>query len=467
MYDEDTIAAISTATGVGGIGIVRISGDTAVSVADMLFRGRKTLAESESHRMNYGRIVDPATGETVDEVLAVKMKAPHSFTREDVVEIHCHGGPVITRRILELVLKQGVRPAEPGEFTKRAFLNGRIDLSQAEAVIDIITAKTDESAKVAVRQLEGNISRKIGQIRDALIELIAHIEVTVDYPEHDLEEITGQMVYDRLQSIRSDLMKLLSDFERGRVLREGISIVLAGRPNVGKSSLLNELSGKNRAIVTNVPGTTRDIIEEYINIKGVPVRMADTAGIRETSDIVEKIGVEKTHGAIEEADLVILLIDADEGIKSEDLDLIDKLENKKLIVLINKIDLVSEDEAEKLKSELEKRFAGKRDELKVLPVSALEGTGIDKLEEAISEMFLSGRLQQKDEVLLTNVRHKELIDRTVESIDAACASYEAGMPIDCITIDIRSAADYLGQITGESVSEQVIDMIFSRFCVGK
>lgn len=459
MYNDDTIAAISTAYGTGGISIVRISGEKAVSIADKLFRGKKKLKDVDSHTLNYGKIIDPSTGETVDEVLVSKMKGPHTFTREDVVEINCHGGAIVTRRILELVLKHGARLAEPGEFTKRAFLNGRIDLSQAEAVIDIITAKTEESSKVALKQLEGSISRRIEKIRKELITLIAHIEVTVDYPEHDMEEITGEMVYDKLKLIKSDLTKLSASFERGRVFREGVSIVLAGRPNVGKSSLLNELTGKNRAIVTDVPGTTRDIIEEYINIKGVPVRIIDTAGIRKTEDLVEKIGVEKTKNAIEDADLVIVVLDAEEGIKDEDLEILDKIRDRKSIILVNKIDLVDEASLAKIESKL--------GDNKVMRVSAKEGTGLDKLEQAISDMFLQGELYQENEVLITNIRHKELLDKTIESIDEACKAYETGMPIDCITIDIRNAAEYLGQITGDSVNEDIINCIFSRFCVGK
>ena len=352
LYNEDTIAAISTPHGNGGIGIIRISGEKAFDIAAKIFIGIKKFNEIKTHTINYGKIVNSKNKEILDEVLLSKMSKPNTFTREDIVEINCHGGTVVLKNILELVLKEGARLAEPGEFTKRAFLNGRIDLSQAEAVIDLINSKTNESSKAAVDQLEGKLSIKLKEARNKLIELIAHIEVTVDYPEHDIEEITGQKIYSEIQDIKNKLLKIIEGFEKGRIIREGINAVIVGRPNVGKSSLLNELTGKSRAIVTDIPGTTRDIIEEYINLNGIPVRIIDTAGIRETEDLVEKIGVEKAHKEALSADLIIMMIDANLGINKEDIEILDKVKDKKVIVILNKIDLVSEEEIISLEDKL-------------------------------------------------------------------------------------------------------------------
>ncbi|HOM02269.1 MAG TPA: tRNA uridine-5-carboxymethylaminomethyl(34) synthesis GTPase MnmE [Acetivibrio sp.] len=459
MYKEDTIAAISTSHGTGGVGIIRISGDRAFEIAEKIFRGNKDFNLIRSHTINYGKIVNPENGAVLDEVLLSKMEKPKTFTREDVVEINCHGGMVVLKNILELCIKQGARLAEPGEFTKRAFLNGRIDLSQAEAVIDLINSKTNESSKAAINQLEGKLSQKIKDTRKKLIELLAHIEVTVDYPEHDIEEITGQMIYKEIGVIKEKLCDIIKGFEKGRIIREGIEAVIIGKPNVGKSSLLNELSGKSKAIVTDIPGTTRDIIEEYININGIPLRIIDTAGIRETEDVVEKIGVEKTHKAIDEADLVIMMIDAKRGIDEEDNKILTLLGDKKLIILINKIDLVDENQIKRIETLLE----GK----KYIKTSIKEGTGISELENTITELFVQGEVNINEEILLTNIRHKNLIDSAVSSIKKAMDAIENSMTLDLVSIDITDAADYLGQITGESVSDDVMHEIFSRFCLGK
>ncbi|WP_136479117.1 tRNA uridine-5-carboxymethylaminomethyl(34) synthesis GTPase MnmE [Acetivibrio thermocellus] len=459
MYKEDTIAAISTPHGAGGVGIIRISGDKAFEIAERIFRGKKDFKLIRSHTINYGKIVNPESGAVLDEVLLSKMEKPKTFTREDVVEINCHGGMVVLKNILELCIKEGARLAEPGEFTKRAFLNGRIDLSQAEAVIDLINSKTNESSKAAISQLEGKLSRKIKDARSKLIELLAHIEVTVDYPEHDIEEITGNMVYEEIGKIKEKLCDIVKSFERGRIIREGIDAVIIGKPNVGKSSLLNELSGKSKAIVTDIPGTTRDIIEEYININGIPLRIIDTAGIRETEDVVEKIGVEKTHRAIDEADLVIMMIDAKRGMDEDDNRILTMLGDKKLIILINKIDLVDEKQINEIESLLKGR--------KCIRTSVKEGTGISELENAITELFVQGEVSVNEEILLTNIRHKNLIDMAISSIEKAMESIDGSMPLDLVSIDITDAADYLGQITGESVSEDVMHEIFSKFCLGK
>lgn len=460
MIINDTIAAISTPHGTGGLGVIRISGEKAFNIASKIFIGNKNFEDIKSHMLSYGKIINPETGETIDEVLVAKMKKPRTYTREDVVEINCHGGIVVIKKILELVVKEGARLAEPGEFTKLAFLNGRIDLSQAEAVIDLINSKTEQGSKAALDQLEGRLSKNLRQVRDKLIALIAHIEVTVDYPEHDIEEITGKQVYDELKHIKSSLTDIIKNFEKGRILREGISVVIVGKPNVGKSSLLNELSGKNKAIVTDIPGTTRDIIEEYVNIEGIPVRLIDTAGIRETEDVVERIGVERAGKAIESADLVVMMFDTDSELTHEDFNIFNKVKDKKIIVLINKIDKDRENENIR---DIENRFKDYR----IIKTSVTDGIGMEQLENEIVGLFNKGEVGFNDEVLVTNVRHKNLIESSIKSIDAAVCSYENAMPLDCITIDIKDAAEYLGQITGESVSDDVLHQIFSRFCLGK
>lgn len=460
MYTEDTIAAISTPQGTGGIGIIRISGENAFTIAAKIFKGKKALEDIKTHTINFGKIVDPKDNDIIDEVLLTKMKKPNTFTREDVVEINCHGGIVVVKKIFELLLKNGARIAEPGEFTKRAFLNGRIDLSQAEAVIDIINAKTEASSRAAVDQLEGRLSRKIREIREKLIELIAHIEVTVDYPEHDIEEITGEKVYQEITKIAQLLEAFIKGFETGRIIREGLNLVIIGRPNVGKSSLLNELSGKNKAIVTDIPGTTRDIIEEFVNIKGIPVRITDTAGIRDTKDVVEKMGVEKAKKAIENADLIVLMIDVSGEVGEEEFEIIKQVGSRKYIVLLNKVDLVKEEKIRRIASEFKEAD-------KIIRTSVKEGTGLNELEETIEEMFIKGDITSENDFILTNIRHKNLVEMALESISGAFEAFESGMPLDCITIDIKNAAEYLGQITGESVNDDVMHEIFSRFCIGK
>ncbi|KNY29734.1 tRNA uridine-5-carboxymethylaminomethyl(34) synthesis GTPase MnmE [Pseudobacteroides cellulosolvens] len=456
---EDTIAAISTPPGTGGIGIIRISGEKSFKIASRIFKGAVEFENIKTHTINYGKIIDPSSHETLDEVLVSKMKRPASFTKEDVVEINCHGGIIVLRKILGLIVKEGARIAEPGEFTKRAFLNGRIDLSQAEAVIDLINSKTDAGSKAALNQLEGKLSKKLKEVREKLIELIAHIEVTVDYPEHDIEEITGDMVYESLKPIKSLIYNISETFENGRMIREGLNVVIVGRPNVGKSSLLNELSGKNKAIVTDIPGTTRDIIEEYINIKGIPIKLIDTAGIRETEDVVERIGVERAKKAVNESDLTIMMIDGEAGIISEDIEIFNEVRNKRNIVILNKIDISSND---KIK-EIENYFK----DYNLIKISIKTGSGIEKIEEELTGLFNKGSLRLNDEILLTNIRHKNMIDKCMVSIDNALSAYDGGMPLDMITIDIKDAAYYLGQITGESVNEQVLNEIFKRFCIGK
>lgn len=477
MFASDTIAAISTPMGIGGIGVIRISGEQCFEIAARVFHGRKPFGEIKSHTVSHGRIVEPSTGETLDEVLLIKMARPHTFTREDVVELNCHGGTVVLLRVLKLLVKEGARPAEPGEFTKRAFLNGRMDLSQAEAVIDLIHSKTAEGSRAAVIQLEGRLSEKIRDARKKLIEMIAHLEVTVDYPEHDIEELTGKQVYEEVGKVSERLKAITEGFERGRILREGISAAIVGKPNVGKSSLLNELAGKNRAIVTDIPGTTRDVIEEYINIRGIPVRLMDTAGIRETEDPVERIGVEKAQSVLDSADVVIMVLDAVSGIEPEDRFILDKVQGKKTIYIINKTDAAGPEAVRGVEREIRDKLVMDQESIRteftqpgveaVIKAAIKHGTGVDKLEDRIEELFARGGIRMNNEILLTNVRHKNLVDKALESLQDAASAYENAMPLDFITIDIKNAADFLGQITGESVSEDVVQEIFSRFCVGK
>lgn len=459
MYKDDTIAAISTAQGAGAVGIVRISGNEAFDLAEKIFRGKNQFSSFASHTINYGKIVNPSNGETVDEVLVSKMNAPKTFTGENIVEINCHGGTVMVNRILELVLREGARLAEPGEFTRRAFLNGRMDLSQAEAVVDIINSKTKESSKAALNQLEGKLSSRIKAAVNVLVKLLSHIEAVIDFPDQGIDDLKKEEIDTELKFVKEMLVSILKGFERGRIIREGINAVIVGRTNVGKSSLLNELTGKNRAIVTDIPGTTRDILEEYVNIHGIPVRMTDTAGIRETEDVVERIGVEKARKAVEEADLAIMMIDGQKGLTKEDKRIMDKLHGKKVIVIINKIDLSYDKKIRKIEKELES--------MKIVRTSMTDGVGIDYLEDEIRKLFVKGDINPDNEIIITNTRHKKMIDYSIESIDLAINGYESGMPIDCITIDIKDAAEYLGRITGQSVGEDVLDNIFKRFCIGK
>lgn len=461
MFQEDTIAAIATAVGEGGIGIIRLSGPDAIAAANSLFRGAKghAAASQPSYRAAYGYIVDPATGQTVDEVLLLVMRAPHSYTREDVAEIHCHGGPMPLQRILGLVLAAGVRLAEPGEFTKRAFLNGRLDLSQAEAVVDVIRAKTDASLRMAVGHLAGAFSDKVRAFRQEILRLVAHLEAAIDFPEEDIEELAAKDVAAAADRLRAELDRLLATAQTGRILREGLATVIIGKPNVGKSSLLNALLGEKRAIVTAIPGTTRDIIEEYVNIGGIPLKVVDTAGIRETADVVERIGVAKAREALANADLVLLLLDASVPLAAEDKEVMNLLADRRAIVLVNKTDLPAAIDMDEVR-----RLA--RDK-PVVRISALEGTGVDELEKTIVDMVYTGQVSQAEGAFVNNVRHASLLRQARDSLAAALATIAAGMPPDCVVVDLRAAWEKLGEVTGETVGEDIIDQIFSQFCLGK
>jgi len=461
VFLEDTIAAIATAVGEGGIGIVRLSGPDAIGIADALFRGvhGRPVAAQQSHCAAYGHIVDPTSGQTVDEVLLLVMRAPRSYTREDVVEIHCHGGPLPLRRILGLTLAAGARLAEPGEFTKRAFLNGRLDLSQAEAVVDVIRAKTDASLRMAVRQLGGVFSQKVRAFRKEILLLIARLEAAIDFPEEDIEELAARDVIEAADRLRADIDKLLATAQTGRILREGLKTVIIGKPNVGKSSLLNVLLGEKRAIVTEIPGTTRDIIEEFVNIGGIPIKVVDTAGIRETADVVERIGVAKAREAMAQADLVLLLLDASAPLAAEDKEVMDLLAGRPAVVRVNKTDLPAVIDMEEVARHVPDK--------PVVRISALEGTGVEELEKIIVEMVYSGRVTQAEGAFVSNVRHSELLRQARDSLAAALATVAAGMPPDCVVVDLRAAWEKLGEITGETVGEDIIDQIFAQFCIGK
>lgn len=457
---DRTIAAIATAPGEAGIGIVRISGNESIAILDKIFKPKKevTVEELPSRTVVYGHVTDDKDA-VLDEVLAIIMQKPFSYTTEDVVEIHCHGGIVPVRRIMQEVLKNGAELAEPGEFTKRAFLNGRIDLAQAEAVIDVITSKTETGLNAALNQLEGELSKAVRAVMDKLLAMLAHIEASIDFPEHDIEEITKSNIEAMLLEAKTSVKILLESFDEGKLVRDGLKTAIIGRPNVGKSSLLNVLLKENRAIVTEVPGTTRDIIEEYLNIGGLLIRLVDTAGIRETEDIVERIGVERTKAAIKDSDLVILVVDASEELTDEDIEIIEMIKGKRVITALNKIDLGEGHNRTMLN--------GLFGEENVIQMSVRKGVGIDKLEDRVKELVFQGKLSISNNSMVTNIRHKNLLDRALNNVERAISSIEDDIPVDLISVDIREAWSCLGAITGDSIEEDIVKEIFSKFCIGK
>ncbi|MBH9967999.1 tRNA uridine-5-carboxymethylaminomethyl(34) synthesis GTPase MnmE [Bacillus sp. V3] len=458
----DTIAAISTPMGEGAIAIVRLSGDEAFDIGAKVFRGMKgtSMKEFASHTIHYGHIIDPATEQVVEEVMVSVMRGPKTFTREDIIEINCHGGLVSVNKVLQLVLKHGARLAEPGEFTKRAFLNGRIDLSQAEAVMDLIRAKTDRAMNVALNQMEGRLSNLIRKLRQEILETLAHVEVNIDYPEYDdVEEMTHTVLLEKSRHVRDEIDKLITTSEQGKILREGLSTVIIGRPNVGKSSLLNSLVHENKAIVTDIPGTTRDVIEEYVNVRGVPLRLVDTAGIRETEDIVERIGVERSRQVLKEADLILLVLNYADELTHEDEQLFEAVKGMDVIVIVNKTDLPQKIDLDRVR-ELAKEHP-------LVTTALLEEEGIDELEEAISSLFFAGSIEAGDITYVSNSRHIALLNQASQAINEAINSVEMGTPIDIAQIDLTRTWELLGEIIGDSVHESLIDQLFSQFCLGK
>ena len=457
---ENTIAAISTATGNGGIGIIRMSGKNTFEILKKIFVPIKaTEDEIKGYTIKYGYIINPENNQKIDEVLVSFFVAPKSYTTENMCEINSHGGTIVERKILELCLKNGAELAEPGEFTKRAFLNGRIDLAQAESVIDLINSKSENEAKASINQLEGYLSNKIKNIKNKLLDIMADIEANIDYPEYDIEDVTNNEIQVCLNEIKDELITLSNSFENGKILKEGVKTIILGKPNAGKSSLLNTILKEERAIVSEYAGTTRDTIEEFVNIKGVPLKLIDTAGIRKTEDKIEEIGVNRALKLAEGADLIIAIFDASKELDEEDYEILEIIKNKNSIILLNKIDI------DDVHLENNEKICNSSNN--VLKISAKNGEGIDNLYDLIEKMYSSNEIEMNDGVVITNIRHKNQIDKAINSVEEAMHSIENNFPIDIISIPIKQILIDLSVITGEDVSEDIINEIFSKFCLGK
>ena len=462
---DDVIAAISTPIGTGGIGIVRMSGAGCIALADSIFIGKKKLTEKATHTLSYGKITDGAGGEIIDEVLVSVMKAPHTYTKEDIVEINCHGGSLVTRRVLEAVLKTGARIAQPGEFTKRSFLNGRIDLTQAEAVIDVITSENEYALQSSISQLKGSVKNRIKEIREKIIYHTAFIETALDDPEHISVDGYGEVLKEAAEEVIDQLKELIDSSDDGRIMKEGIQTVILGKPNAGKSSLLNILAGHDRAIVTDIEGTTRDVLEEQIRLQGLTLNIIDTAGIRQTDDIVEKMGVDKAKEYAKEADLIIYVVDASRNLDENDEKIFDLIYDKRTVILLNKSDLDTVVTEEMIRERISQK--GVQKQIPVIAISAKEEQGIKELENTVKAMFLKGDLSFNEEVYITNARQKNALVNARESMKKVIFSIDAGMPEDFYSIDLMDAYESLGNITGESIGEDLVNEIFSKFCMGK
>ncbi len=454
-----TIAAISTAPGVGGIGIIRLSGEETFNIIEKIFVPKNKSKEIKGYTIKYGNIINPKTNEILDEVLVSYFIKPHSYTMENMCEINSHGGNIVMQNILEVCLANGAELAEPGEFTKRAFLNGRIDLSQAESIIDIINSKTKKESKASLKQLEGFLSKKIKNIRKEIMDVMVYIEADIDYPEYDIEEVTEKKVENMLKLIEKELINLKNTFDNGKIIKDGINVAIIGKPNAGKSSLLNALLKEERAIVSRYKGTTRDSIEELMNIEGIPIKIIDTAGIREASDEVEKIGIERAKEIADNADLLIAIFDISANIDEEDIEIIDLIKDKKAIIVLNKIDLVQNNII------IDSRISNLNK--KIIKISALNKNGVEKISETIVDMFKINEINLDDEIIVTNTRHKNLINKAINSTVNAKISLENKMPMDIVAIEIKNILEDLGEITGEDVSENIINEIFAKFCLGK
>lgn len=461
MYKSDTIAAIATPVGLGSIAVVKVSGPEAVRIVNTIYLGGASLLAAETHTLQYGHIIHPESKSEIDEVMVAVMHAPKTATREDMVEIHTHGGIVIVQAVLEAVISAGARLADPGEFTKRAFLNGRIDLSQAEAIADLIEAKTAKAAQIALQQVKGSVYQMISTLRDDLLDALAHLAVEIDYPEYDAEKMTAERLLESIRTILGRVEQIIQTSQGGRIYREGLRLALIGRPNVGKSSLMNFWLRENRAIVTDIPGTTRDTLQESVNIAGVPVLLIDTAGIRETEDIIEKIGVERSFEVIEQADLLLYLLDNSAELDSELEQHLSSLIalHKNMIIVVNKSDLSTKLDLTKVNQIVAERS--------IIHISVIETKGLDLLEEEIIRLAFSGRIDEDDHQLVTNVRQINILHQVKEKLNDAKIGLDSGLPIDMTELDLRETWSLLGEITGETATDDLLDQIFSKFCLGK
>ena len=460
MLQQDTITALVTAVGESSVGIIRISGPEATSIANKIYKGKTDFLTVESHTVHEGYVYDYKHDKKVDEAIFLLMRGPRSFTGEDVVEVQCHGGMVVLKQVLQLILLSGARLAEQGEFSKRAFLNGRLDLAQAESIMDIVQAKTERGVDLALSQLQGSLSGMVKELRADLLELVAFIQADIDYPDDDIERLTPDEFQSRVANLKEQIASVLENAQKGKMIRDGLRVVIAGKPNVGKSSLLNALLGHERAIVTDIPGTTRDVIEEYINLNGIPLKIVDTAGIRETDNVVEQIGVDKAQQFVKNADLVLYVVDAVQGLTDEDREMLAEIKNQHVIYLMNKSDVGITDEARV-------DFANAIGGAPVLEISAREKLGLDQLEQSIMDLFFSGTLEVQNDIMVTNVRHIQILEESAAHMEGFLTGLSLGMSVDFLVIDLQNAWEKLGKITGETVEEDLLDQIFSKFCLGK